>query len=294
MQSRSGVSLDVVLHAEHYTVIEGTTRVYSPMNAAVRAAFALSCGALVLASHRRSRYAAAIAALVFGLAMLLQLTRAAYFGALVGFLLAGAIWWFRRSAFRETARARLLLVPVLAAIVVAFGAAVSGAERHLISTVTTRALAGYSDVNSTGGTVAVRVDTGKEMLRLLGVSWPIGLGFLHPAVKPFPTLPNGSIRNPDLGMLNPIMLMGVFGAILVYLPLILVLRRLGRSSESPQDTDRSDEWIRLGAAIWIIGAIASSLTLVDLFNFGGLMLSACVLALAASVTVKPGSAEPVA
>ncbi len=201
--------------------------------------------------------------------MLLQLTRAAYFGAALGFLFAGAIWWFRRGPIRGAARRRLIFVPVLIVLLFSLGAAVSKGERHLLSTVGTRALAGYSDASSTSGTVEVRVNVGKEMLRLLGPSWPIGLGFIHPAAHPYPTLPNGSIRDTDLGVLNVLMLMGAVGAILLYLPLLLVLRGLSKAPPA-RDDEQGDEWLRLGAAIWIIGVIASSLTLVDLFSFGGL------------------------
>jgi hypothetical protein len=80
------------------------------------------------------------------------------------------------------------------------------------------------------------------------------------------------------------MLMGAVGAVLIYIPLLLVLRGLARAPRAGPD-EQGDEWLRLGSAIWIIGTIASSLTLVDLFSFGGLQLSACVLAIATSVAV---------
>ena len=202
----------------------------------------------------------------------------------LGFLFAGAIWWFRRGPIRGAARRRLILVPVLIVLLFSLGAAVSKGERHVLSTVGTRALAGYSDASSTNGTVATRVNVGREMLRLLGPSWPIGLGFIHPAAHPYPTLPQGSIRDSDLGVLNALMLMGAVGAVLIYMPLLLVLRGLARAPRAGAD-EQGDEWLRLGSAIWIIGTIASSLTLVDLFSFGGLQLSACILAIATSVAV---------
>jgi hypothetical protein len=294
VQSRTNISLNFIIHPLLSTVVQGTTRVYSPMTSLVRAAFALSCGALILAPTQRLRRRAVAPALLFGMAMVLQLTRAAYFGAAVGFVLAGSFWWFRRSPIRDAARKQLILVPLLAICLLGLGATVSSGERHLFSTVATRALAGYSDVNSTSGTVAVRVDVGKEMLRLLGQDWPIGVGFMHPAAHPYPSLPNGSIRDGDLGVLNVLMLMGAVGAVLLYLPLLLVGRGLVRASPALESTVHGDEWLRLGATIWIIGVVASSLTLVDLFSFGGLELSACMLAMAASVAVsRVPHAQPV-
>lgn len=288
-QSRGHVSLGFILHPDLSAVVQGTTRVYSPMNVLVRAGFALSSGALILAPSRRLRRRAGVAALVFGGAMLLQLTRAAYFGAAAGFMLAGAIWWFRRSPTRIATRKQLIVVPLVAACILALGAAVSSTERHVFSTVATRALAGYTDVNNTSGTVATRVNRGREMLDLLGQNWPVGLGFIHPATNRYPNLPGGSIRNSDLGVLNALMTMGAVGTILLYLPLLLVLRGLVRTPRLRQSTQADDEWIRLGATIWIIGVIASSITLGELFSFGGLQLSTCMLAMATSVAVTRSS-----
>jgi hypothetical protein len=291
-QSGGHVSLDFILHPESSAVVQGTTRIYSPMNTLVRAGFALSCGALILGPSRRFRRIGIVTVLVFGTAMLLQLTRAAYFGAAVGFVIAGAIWWFRRGPIRGIARQRLIVVPLFAAVVLALGATVSSTERHAFSTVATRAVTGLSDVNSNSGTVAYRVSASRQMLHLLGQDWPIGLGFIHPSAHPYPNLPGGSIRNSDLGVLNVLMTMGAVGAILLYLPLLLMLRALTRAAPVPESV--GDEWLRLGATIWVIGTIASSITLVDLFSFGGLEVTACMLALATSVVASRTSTEAAA
>jgi O-Antigen ligase len=291
-QSGGHVSLNFILHPELTALQQGTTRVYSSMNSLVRAGFALSCGALILGSSRRLRRRGIVGALVFGTAMMLQLTRAAYLGAAVGFALAGAIWWFRRGPIRGIARKRLIVVPLLAAVVLALGAAVSSSERHVFSTVATRALTGLSDVNNTSGTVGYRVSLSKQMLHLLGQDWPIGLGFIHPSAHPYPNLPEGSIRNSDLGVLNILMTMGAVGAILLYLPVLLVLRGLTRAAPAPEAI--RDEWLRLGATIWAIGTIASSITLVDLFSFGGLEVTVYMLAVATSVVASRTSPDPVA
>ena len=290
-QSRGHVNLDFLLHPELRTVVQGTIRVYSPMNGLSRAAFALAAGALILAPNQRLRRWALLPTLLFGTAVLLQLTRAAYFGAVVGFVVAGGIWWFRRGPIRHVARKQLILVPLLALGLLGVGASLSATERHLFSTAVTRALAGFSDVSSTSGTVAVRVNVSRAMFSQLGGNWPVGLGFIHPAAHYYPTLPNGSIRDSDLGVLNALMLMGALGAILIYLPLLLVLRGLIRASPRPGSTEHGEEWIRLGASVWVVGVIASSITLVDLFSFGGLQLSACLLGLAASLAVSHGQAS---
>jgi hypothetical protein len=291
VQYGANISLNFILHPRLTSEFEGTTRIYSPMNGLIRAAFALSIGALILAPTRRLKRWSFLPAIVFGVAMLLQLTRAAYFGAAAGFAVAAFIWWFRRGPSRAQARRQLIFVPVLAICLLGLGAAASSAERQVISKVSSRVATGFSDVNGGTGTVADRVTLTNEMLRLLGGDWPIGLGFLHPGVHYVPTLPAGSIRNSDVGVLNAIMLMGVIGALLLYLPVLLVLRALTRGSPDRGVTPEG-EWLRLGAAIWIIGVVASSITLDDLYSYGGLQLAACLLALAASITIARG--RPVA
>jgi hypothetical protein len=282
--SQTHVDLNFILHSGLLTNVDGTTRVYSAMTMLVRAAFPLSLGALIVGPTPRVRRWAIAPTVLFGISMVLQLTRAAYFGAAAGFLVAGAIWWFRRSSERNVARKQLILVPILLAFLIGATSAVSAGERDLISKVATRAFAGYSDVSNTSGTVAVRTHVANEMLSVLGGQWPVGLGFQHPGAHPYPSLPNGSIRDSDLGVLNAVMLMGVVGAILVYLPLVVVLRALTRRSEGSR-AGPGVEWLRLGATIWIIAVAASSITLIELFSFGGLELSATMLALAASVSI---------
>jgi hypothetical protein len=285
LRARAHVSADFILHAQIYDLTHGTVRVFSPMNSLVKAAFSLSCGALILASTRRLRVLAAIPTLIFGVAVLLALTRAAYFGVAVGVALAWFVWWFRRTPRQDAVRTRLVVVPVVAAFVLAVGAVFSAAERHVFTSISNRALSGYSDANQTSGSVEFRVNTGHEMLRLLGADWPIGLGFLHPAAHYFPTLPHGDIRNSDFGVLGALMTMGAIGTFLIYLPLLIVLRALVQASPTSRARPPNFEWIRLGTSIWIIGTIASSLTLVDLFSLGGLELTACLLAVAVSVVV---------
>jgi hypothetical protein len=257
------------------------------MNALVRAAFAISCGALLLAHNRRVQTRAILAAALFGTAMLLQLTRSAYFGAATGFVLGGTIWWFRRHPYQGTARRRLLVIPVVLVCLLALGAALFSFERHLLSLVGERIGLAFTDLNSQGGTVGVRANVSGRMIGLLGGEWPIGLGFLHPtAVHFFGFLPNGSIRNPDTGVLNVLMTMGAVGTVLLYLPLLVVLFRLARSSRVVET--RQIEWFRLGLTVWIVGVVVSSITLVDLFSFGGLELTACLLALAVAASAERG------
>lgn len=291
VHSQAGAGLEFILHSHFQSTVNGTDRVYSSMTMLIRAGLALSLGTLILGPTATIRRRALVPTGLFGISLLLQLTRAAYFGLAVGFVVAAAIWWFRRDT-RAVARKQLVLVPLLLAFLIGGTSAVLPTERHVISKVVTRAAAGFSDVNSSSGTVQTRTQRANEMLRLLGRDWPIGLGFQHPSAHPYPTLPQGSIRNGDIGILNVLMVMGLVGAILIYLPPLIVLWALIRPAER-RETAANDEWLRLGAAIWIVAALASSITLQELVSFGGLQLSAVMLALAASVAIpRQAPADP--
>jgi hypothetical protein len=121
--------------------------------------------------------------------------------------------------------------------------------------------------------VAYRQNVSSLMLHVLGSQWVLGLGFLHPAVVYFPQLPNGSIRNNDLGLFNSLMTMGVVGTVLVYVPVLIAL-----GDVFPRGAlDGERDWLRLGGMIWLISVIAGSLTLVTLFSPNGLVLTAVLL-----------------
>jgi hypothetical protein len=145
--------------------------------------------------------------------------------------------------------------------------------------VLTRVQGGISDVSQSTGTVGYRESVDREMLHLLGHDWPVGLGFLHTAYHYVPTLPLGSIRNTDTGLLNVLMTMGVTGLVLVYAPLGYGFREVVRSSVEVAGTALERRWIVIGGAAWISFAVAGSATLVLLFSVSGLVLSALVLAL---------------
>jgi hypothetical protein len=116
------------------------------------------------------------------------------------------------------------------------------------------------------------------MFAILDNRWPIGLGFLHPDVRPVPSLPDGSIRNGDVGVLNALMTMGAVGAALIYLPLVIFFFALMHRRRDVGPDARRDQWFFFGAATWILYALLSSGSLVILFSVSGLVLTATLLA----------------
>jgi hypothetical protein len=269
----------------HYTLPEhAVTRVYANMTDLVTAGVALSLAACLLARQARVRLVALPVALLLTASTVLQLTRARWLGLVLGLVLVSA--WFAMNGgprFGGLMRRRLAtaLLPLLLAgailVLAAPGIFSSGTVAHRLTSV-------FSTLQSGGGTVAVRESVTRTMLRYLGEEWPAGLGFVPPKSHYFQGLPEGSIRDSDVGVLNAVMTMGVVGAALVYLPVLcMLLFALRRSARIGRHA-----WLRYGTAVWIVATLGSSITLVTLFSASGLVLSAVLLAVLAHPSVLAG------
>jgi hypothetical protein len=122
------------------------------------------------------------------------------------------------------------------------------------------------------------------MTKYLGGNWLAGLGFVSPSSHYYFGLPNGSIRDPDLGVLNAVMTMGVIGAVLIYVPVLGTLSHILKRVSAKGPGVRY-EWLSYGGAIWIVATLTSSATLVTLFSPGGLVLSSVFLTVLAHPSV---------
>ena len=262
----------------HYTLTEsGLTRVYSSMTDLVTASLAASIAAGLLARQRRLRLISLPIMVLLLVSTIVQLTRARWIGLIIGVVLV-SLWLVVGSSFStgSTLRRRLSFVLVsfallLVVAIVVVPSLISGGE------VVNRVTSIFSDLQSGSGTVAIREAVTHTMKVVLGEQWPFGLGFIPPFSHYYLGLPGGSIRDPDLGVLNAVMTMGVLGAVLIYLPVLIVLfeclRRLSRSTISDYS------WLLYGGAIWLVATLASSVTLVTLFSTSGLALAAVMLAI---------------
>jgi hypothetical protein len=265
------------------------TRVYSPMNDLVALGFACSLGYALLKTGVWARYAAFMAT-ICGIAVVLQLTRAIWFGLIAGMAVALAIWCVRRSPWRVLVRRRMRHVTVGIVALLASGIIIApqALSNTATETVASRVSEGVADVGASartaGNTVAYRQSVSSSMLQVLGPHWLLGLGFLHPATIRFPQLPRGSTRNNDLGLFNGLMTMGVLGTVLVYVPVLL-----GLWWSIPDKAVRHEwGWLQFGAMLWLISVIAASLTLVTLFSSGGLILTAVLLGVLSRIAQLPG------
>jgi hypothetical protein len=213
-----------------------------------------------------------------------QLTRARWIGIVIGILLT-SLWLTLNSNSRISVTLRRRLSVLLAIL------AVTGIVTLLVipgilsdGGVINRLISIFTDIESGSGTVAIRVLISKEMTAILGERWPFGLGFVPPFSHFYPGLPGGSIRDPDVGVLNAVMTMGILGAILIYVPVVVMLVTCLRRLSTRRISEFN--WLYFGGAVWIVATLASSVTLITLFSTSGLALAAVFLTVLAHPSIS--------
>jgi hypothetical protein len=277
-----------LIHFERTLQESGLTRVYTPMTDLIDAALALSIGACLLARQRRMRLIAAPVAALLTVSVVVQLTRARWIGLVVGLVLV-SLWVTVNNYPRVTPLLRRRLVAAIsvlgaAALVVVLaapGVLSNGAIIHRLSSL-------FTDLQTGGGDVAVRESVTATMKAYLGEKWLAGLGFVPASTHYFVGLPKGSIHDSDLGVLNAVMTMGVVGAVLIYIPVVLTLIHYLRRSAAIWSG--SYGWLAYGGTVWLVATLISSVTLVTLFGTTGLTLTAIVLAVLAGSSLSRGLA----
>jgi hypothetical protein len=260
-------------HPEQVRNLVGVQRLYTPMNDLVMIVAVFGACALATSRSRVSLGVVTLTGITLT-AFLLQLTRAAYLGmaaaalvAVVAALSRGA-QTRRRTLRRVAALAGVLSVGSLAFVGVASTTVGSTAVGQRISTAVTEAGEG-------SGTVGYRVRLYHQMLGVLGADWPVGLGFLHPRDRFFPDLPDGTIRNADVGLTNILMTMGAVGLLLEVGILAAVGHLVSRARRA------APPWIVVGTFAWLALLVTTSPTLITLFSPTGLLCTGLTLALCA-------------
>jgi hypothetical protein len=269
-------SVHWLIHVTRTAQQEGLTRLYSNMTDLVVAVLATAAVASLLVRDSKVRAIAIAIASLLTVSIVLQLTRARWIGLVIGLLLVTLVVMSRHGEAATTLRRRL--VPLLglagiigiAAVILAPGIFSGGTFAHRILSIA-------SDLESGSGTVAIRETVTRTMSNYLGGQWPSGLGLIPPSAHYYPGLPAGSIRDPDLGVLNAVMTMGVIGACLIYLPVALMLANSMRSVSRP-----GYAWLCYGGSAWLAATLISSITLVTLFSASGLTLTAVLLTVLAN------------
>jgi hypothetical protein len=272
LKTLAGVQLSWLVHSVAVVSDSGVARVYASMAEVVHVTFALALGAVLLHTSTRVRVLAGVVAGVCLVSMAAELARAVYLGILVGLILVSVYWLAHagQKTFRKHA-ARVVGGLVLAGVIAAF-AVPSLTSNQLVTTATARVQSGFTETSAQSGNVGLRFTLYRDMLPLLGNRLPVGLGFLDPRYHYYVDLPNGDIRNSDVGVMNAVMTMGLIGAGLIYLLVGVCLSRMLAVARRPLGSQGGDEWMAFGMAVWLVGAIATSFTLVTLFGLSGLVL----------------------
>jgi len=266
-----------LIHITKAATFVGITRIYAPMNDLLVAAFPMALAAMLIAP-RAWRRPATLLTLLTGLANALSFTRAIYVGELLALFLISFIWargtGWRPRRIRYTFAGGLAAIVLTVAIAGGSSATTENASSP-VQAIVSRAALGVSDVQNHTGTAAYRLREAHLELEVLGDHWVAGLGFLNPAYHYVPSLPEGSIRNLDLGSLSVVMTMGLIGLLLAYMPPIAGLVYLLRRRQS---------FVQYGGAMYLSAAVIASITLGTVSTLSGLLVLGSMLVLCVNWT----------
>lgn len=280
------IDLSVLINPTLTNELEGLTRIYAYMNDVVIVGAIIAAGTAIMARSSRLRLGASALFVLLTVGALAQLSRASYASMLAGLLVLVGVAIFRAPAPLAVARKVLPALVLLAALFPVLGLVHPGEQnsQSAAQVFAMRAGSGIEEIQARSGTFGYRYNVQSEMLDVVGNRWPVGVGFWHPDDRFVSGLPEGSIRNGDVGVLNGITTIGAVGTALLFLPVLGTILFLWRRRRSG-----SEEWdgFIFGASGWLFGVAAASISLVTLFSVQGLLLTAVVLVAAASVASSP-------
>ena len=287
VSSLGGHELSWLVHPTLSAETSGQLRLYSPMSTAVSTSLIFVAAWLVAGGVSRHRVPAAALVTLLAVSVALQLTRSNYAAMVVALVTGVAVHSIRGGSFTAVIVRVAMAVLVVTVAVIALGTAnvgnsgIGGVASHVAE----RAESGISAVSNSSGTFGYRTNLDAKMLHVLGSQWPIGLGFLDPTAHYVAGLPEGALRNTDVGVFNALMTMGVVGALLIYAPLLYGFVELLRAAGGWRRLGLSERrWIAYGGAAWIAWALFGSWNLVVLFSVTGLVVTALVLGWLAQAT----------
>lgn len=289
----AGVSPSDFIHAD--LVGEGGggyKRYFAAMGHLEAMSVALGAGLALVGRDRSARIAGGTLLAVVGTAVALQFTRAFYASFALAFVLVTGLWAIRNGPVaRRLRRATAVGAAALTATVATLVLTGAGIDRESPpGLVAERTVSGVTQVQQGSGTFGQRQAIYESMLRVLGPRWPVGLGFVPPDRHYVAGLPEGSVRNSDVGLLNALMTMGVIGLGLLFAPVVGGVVLTVRSASMTL----RDHWLVFGASLFLLTTLVSSPTLITLFSVPGLVLTATLCAATARVLEPSDEALSVA
>lgn len=306
LHSSGGRQLDGFLNIQQVSTVDGLSRLYTPVHYVGNLGAAFGIALALSGTTPRSRWLGALFASATILVIVLQLTRAEYFGLGIGTVLVCGAWALQgRTSGQRLFQGRVLVALAALAVVVIGLIVVPVAEESTVGKVSQRVSSGFEDLENGTGSVGRREEKADAILGALGGKWMVGLGFWTPSTRYFAGVPNGEIRDGDFGVLNIYATEGVVGVVVLYAPLVFLLVLLmafpswGGFAPTPSDRSEAlprgrpdDAWLVLGAGIWLAMVLASSVTLGDLSSRPGASVSSYVIGLALALLVTTAPHRP--
>lgn len=290
-----GVNTSFVTHPKRITETLGFARLYSRIIPMTVFSFFASLGYLLWGTTARVRTVALLAVCAIGVEQLLQLTRANYLALAVALVVGTVAALATRSVRWGVGKAGNVLIATSASVVGIYLLSLTSLARSSIwLAVQNRIASTANDVSVAGGNFGYRLILYREMLNILGNRWVLGLGFQHPEYHWFATLPNGTIRNSDVGVLGVLMPLGLFGLV----PLLaLGVWALARSVVAMRTDDPIVRIVGWTCFCTCIVALVSAPTLGYFSTLPGLLTTACAIGLLCSamaftdVSISPGGGD---
>lgn len=267
----------------------GLERSYADMADLAEAAFCFAFAVVMMGPTRRARWFAGAVLCVFTASILVQQGRARWLALLVSLVVL--VTYYARAGRRTgrvgNLRARAGAIAATSVLVVMVAGLVHPAILHggLID----RALRGLSNLVNGSGTIGEREAIVTNMLAILRGHWLLGVGLIPPSAHYFYTLPEGSLMNPDVGVMNGIMTIGVIGVLGLYLPILVAGRHVAQTGKIYGNSLKGAAG--LGGAVWIGTTVFSSVTLITLYSTSGLVMAAVLLALLLQTLGDPAPPE---
>jgi hypothetical protein len=235
-------------------------------------AFVAMWGAFTLRGKLAVGYG--VSAVILTTQVAAALTRANYVGLLVGLIVTIALATFGRSYQRMLSHVTRRVVQVLVAlagggliyaILSSAGLKQSESVGFLAGRVSSLYGVLFGGSSTSVGTWNERVQWAQQTLAVIGHQWFWGLGFLHPAARPFPQLVDGTLRNSHLGVLDSVAPYGVLGvALALVLPILMLV--MAARPRVPDTLGREEKGIVLGVAGIVVAGLASMATMTTLFT----------------------------
>lgn len=276
-----------LLHATATNSFADTPRAYMQMEYLSNAALLLALGSWLFERNGRRRAAYLVASVILAAGFAFMFVRASYIGLAAG-LVVGAIVLLVGTRWKPS-RERLAFLGLGVAAAITGSTLLGGRLTEsvfapFIERIGTVAV----DLSTGGGTFGERISMYDDMIDVLGRSWLTGLGFVHPRDHVFSSLPAGTIRNVDTGILAVLMTQGILGVLVIGLVLWVAVKAARHLLQHEQPLVQATGW---SLVVYVTLSVVTAFSLMYLAGAQGLAATAAMVGITVGLAdcVQPGS-----